>query len=384
MKTRISLVATALGLWTTITLSAQNPAPAGAQAQGQQSQGQQAQAQKSDAVAGGLSPAQQRLFPKAANAPDIKFEVVPNFMKLPPNVYMGEGIGVARNSKGHIFVNTCAQQTRNFEFDANGNFLREIGKDSYGNVFCHGVRVDAQDNIWVIDEGANSIIKYNPAGRATMIIGRRLEFPLEGLAPALKALDPAPPYVMNRPTDVAFDPQGNIFVADGYVNSRVIKYDKNGRFIKQAGKRGSGPGELTLAHAIAVDNQGNVYVGSRSDQRIVVFDNDLNYKTVYDSVGAPWSLCITPGPGKQYLYSANSNPDSQDSELHKVSGQLFKMELDGTVLGKFGGPGKEQGQFGTVHGIDCAVDNEILTSEIVTWRFQKFILHPTAAQGGKK
>lgn len=376
MKTRISLVAAALGLWAATTLSAQTQAPAGAQPQAPA--GAQA-----PASSGGLSPAQQRLFPKAANAPDIKFEVVPNFMKLPPNVYMGEGIGVARNSKGRIFVNTCAQQTRNFEFDANGNYVREIGKDSYGNVFCHGVRVDAQDNIWVIDEGANMIIKYNPAGRVTMVIGRRLEFPLEGLAPAMKALDPAPPYVMNRPTDVAFDPQGNIFVADGYVNSRIIKYDKNGRFIKQAGKRGSGPGELTLAHAIAVDLQGNVYVGSRSDQRIVVFDNDLNYKTVYDSVGAPWSLCITPGPGKQYLYSANSNPDSQDSELHKVSGQLFKMELDGTVLGKFGGPGKEQGQFGTVHGIDCAVDNEILTSEIVTWRFQKFVLHPTAAQGGK-
>jgi sugar lactone lactonase YvrE len=367
MNTRISLVAAALALWAAVTISAQTQAPSGAQAQ---------------APSGGLSPAQMKLLPKAANAPDIKFEVVPNFMKLPPNVYLGEGIGVARNSKGHIFVNTCAQQTRNLEFDANGNYLREIGKDSYGNVFCHGVRVDAQDNIWVIDEGANSIIKYNPAGRATMILGRRIEYPLEGLGPALKALDPAPPYILNRPTDVGFDKDGNIFVADGYVNSRIVKYDKNGRFIKQAGKRGSGPGEMTLVHALVVDNQGIVYVGSRSDQRIVVFDNDLNYKTTYDHVGAPWSLCITPGP-HQYLYSANSNPDSQDTELHKVSGQVFKMELDGTVLGKFGGPGKEQGQFGTVHGLDCSVDNEILTSEIVTWRFQKFILHPTAAQGGK-
>jgi sugar lactone lactonase YvrE len=374
MKTRISLVAAALALWAAVNLSAQTQAPSGAQTQAP------APAQ---APSGGLSPAQQRLLPKAVNAPDIKFEVVRDFMKLPPNVYLGEGIGVARNSKGRIFVNTCAQQTRNFEFDANGNYVREIGKDSYGNVFCHGVRVDAQDNIWVIDEGANMIIKYNPAGRVTMVLGRRDEYPLSGLGPAMKALDPAPNYIFNRPTDVGFDPQGNIFVADGYVNSRIVKYDKNGRFLKQAGKRGSGPGELTLAHAIAVDNQGNVYVGSRSDQRIVVFDNDLNYKTVYDSVGAPWSLCISPGP-KQYLYSANSNPDSQDSELHKVTGQLFKMELDGTVLGKFGVPGKEQGQFGTVHGIDCAVENEILTSEIVTWRFQKFILHPTAAQGGKK
>ena len=232
-------------------------------------------------------------------------------MKLPPNVYMGEGIGVATNSKGHIFVNTCAQQTRNFEFDQNGNYVREIGKDSYGHVFCHGVRVDAQDNIWVIDEGANSIIKYNPEGRAAMILGRRIGFPYNGMEPPVKELNPAPPYIFNRPTDVAFDAAGNIFVADGYVNSRIAKYDKNGRFIKQVGSRGSGPGQFTLLHAIAVDAQGNVYGGSRSDQRIVVFDNDLNYKTTFDHVGAPWSLCITPGP-HQYLYTSNSNPDNQD------------------------------------------------------------------------
>jgi len=388
MKTRfISAVAGALALSAAVTLFAQTPTPSGgAQVPAGQapSGGAQAPAGNAQVPPGGLTPAQMRLLPKALdNAPDIKFEVVKDFMKLPPNVYMGEGIGVASNSKGHIFVNTCAQQTRNFEFDQNGNYLREIGKDSYGHVFCHGLRVDAQDNIWVIDEGANTIIKYNPEGRVTMVLGRRIGFPYNGMEPSVKELSPAPPYIFNRPTDVAFDAAGNIFVADGYVNSRIAKYDKNGKFIKQVGSRGSGPGQFNLLHAIAVDAQGNVYGGSRSDQRIVVFDNDLNYKTVFEHVGAPWSLCITPGPGHQYLYTSNSNPDNQDMQLHEVSGQIFKMELDGKVLGKFGVPGKEQGQFSTVHGIDCRVPNEILVSEIVEWRFQKFILHPTAAQGGK-
>ena len=377
MKTcRVCCVAVAV--LAAVTLSAQTP-PGGAQPP---SGGAQAPPAGAQAPPGGLTPAQLKLLPKAMSAPDIKFEVVKDFMKLPPNVYMGEGIGVARDSKGRIFVNTCAQQTRNFEFDKNGNYVREIGKDSYGNVFCHGLRVDAQDNIWVIDEGANMIIKYNPEGRVTMVMGRRLGFPYNGMEPVAKELNPAPPYLYNRPTDVAFDAAGNIFVADGYVNSRIAKYDKYGKFIKQVGSRGSGPGQFTLLHAIAVDAQGNVYGGSRSDQRIVVFDNDLNYKTVFEHVGAPWSLCITPGP-HQYLYTSNSNPDNQDSNLHKVSGQIFKMELDGTVLGKFGVPGKEQGQFSTVHGIDCSVENEILTTEIVEWRMQKFILHPTKAQGGK-
>ena len=382
MKTHcISGVAWALALSAAVTLFAQTPAPSG----GGQTPTPPAGAQTPPGGRGGGGRGAAALRPKALDTtPDIPFKVVPNFMKLPANVYMGEGIGIATNSKGHIFVNTCAQQTRNFEFDQNGNFVREIGKDLYGFVFCHGIRVDAQDNIWVIDEGANSIIKFNPQGRVTMILGRRIGFPYNGMEPAVKEANPAPPYIFNRPTDVAFDTAGNIFVADGYGNSRVVKYDKYGHFLKQVGSRGPGPGQFNLIHAIAVDAKGNVYAGSRSDQRIEVFDNDLNYKTTYDHVGAPWSLCITPGPGHQYLYTSNSNPDNQDTELHKASGQIFKMELDGTVLGKFGVPGKEQGQFSTVHGIDCRVPNEILTTEIVEWRLQKFILHPTAAQGGTK
>ena len=93
-------------------------------------------------------------------------------------------------------------------------------------------------------------------------------------------------------------------------------------------------------------------------------------------------MCIGPARD-QYLYTSNSNPDSQNTPLHEVTGQIFKMELDGKVLGKFGVPGKEQGQFSTVHGIDCSVENEILTTEITQWRMQKFILQPTARKGGK-
>jgi hypothetical protein len=329
------------------------------------------------------TPAQMKLLPKAmvkGPVSDIKADVVRGFMKHTPSFYLGEGIGIDTDSKGNIFVNTCAQQTRTVQYDKNGTYVREIGKDSYGHIFCHGVRVDDQDNIWVIDEGSNMIIKYNPQGRVTMVIGRRDEWPMGGLVPTIPRLDPAPPYIMNRPTDVGFDAQGNIFVSDGYVNARVIKYDKFGKFVKQAGSFGSGPGQMNLPHAIAVDRQGNVYVGSRSDQRIVVFDNNLNYKTVYDHVGAPWSLCITQAPGKQYLYSSNSNPDNQNSPLHEVTGQIFKMELDGTVLGKFGTPGKEEGQFGTVHGVACKNPDEIFVSELTQWRIQKFNLSPTAAQ----
>jgi sugar lactone lactonase YvrE len=388
MKTRyIYGVAAALALSAAVTLFGQGQPPAGGgQAPPPEGSGRGAGRGAGGAQApggGGGGRGATSLRPKALDTtPDIPYEVVPNFMKLPPNVYMGEGIGVATNSKGHIFVNTCAQQTRNFEFDQNGNYVKEIGKNLYGNVFCHGIRVDPQDNIWISDEGANSIIRFNPEGtRVTMVIGGRAEFPFSGLQPPAKAADPAPHYAFTRPTDVAFDSQGNIFVTDGYVNSRVVKFDKNGRFVKDAGHRGTGPNEMILPHTLVVDHQGNVYVGSRSGQQILVYDNDLNYKRTFDTFGAPWSMCITDGP-HQYIYTSNSNPDSNDSEVHKVTGQVFKIELDGTPVGKWGKPGKQQGEFSTVHGLDCRNENVIYTTEIVEWRLQKFLLHPAGARGG--
>src|SRR6266436_9299156 len=202
-----------------------------------------------------LTPAQMTARAKARNVPEIPFDSAPNFLKLPPNLYLGEGIGVATNSKGHVFVYTRSQQTRLFEFDQKGNFVREIGDGLYGFLFAHAVRVDPQDNIWAVDEGTNMVIKFNPEGRVAMLLGRRQEA-AEGLlaTPAQNVpVPPAQPYLFNRPTDVGWDAAGNIFVTDGYGNSRVVKYDKNGRFITSAGTKGSAPGQLNLPHSMATD-----------------------------------------------------------------------------------------------------------------------------------
>jgi len=212
------------------------------------------------------------------------------------------------------------------------------------------------------------VIKFNPEGRVVMVLGRRPE-------PAEAAPTAPEPYRFDRPTDVGWDAAGNIFITDGYGNSRVVKYDKNGRFLKSVGSKGSAPGQLNLPHTMAMDAKGNVYVGDRSNSRIQVFDNDLNFKAVYDQVGAPWAVCITPGP-HQYLYSSNSNPDNNNSLIEAVTGEIYKMELDGTILGKFGHSGKKLGEFGTVHEIDCRNENELLVSEITAWRVQKLALHP--------
>src|SRR5664279_3228952 len=199
--------------------------------------------QFAQAPAEGLTPAQLNARAKAQNVQEIPFESAPNFLKLPPNLHLGEGIGVATNSKGHIFVYTRSQATRLFEFDAKGNYLREIGEGLYGFVFAHAVRVDAQDNIWAVDEGSNMVIKFNPQGRVLMVLGRRPE-------PGEAAPEAPEPYTFNRPTDVAWDAAGNIFVSDGYGNSRVVKYDKNGRFIASVGSKGAVSGQLNLPHTI--------------------------------------------------------------------------------------------------------------------------------------
>ncbi|HYR41551.1 MAG TPA: peptidyl-alpha-hydroxyglycine alpha-amidating lyase family protein [Terriglobia bacterium] len=308
-------------------------------------------------------------------APDITYDSVPNFLKLPANLYLGEGIGVARNSKGHVFVFTRSGETRLFEFDQNGNFVREIGQGLYGFQMAHGVRVDPQDNIWTIDEGTNVIVKFSPEGRVLMTMGRREEA-VEGIlatpAPGTPP-PPAQPYRFNRPTDITWDPAGNIFVSDGYGNSRVAKYDKNGRFLKSIGSRGTQPGQMNTPHSITADAKGNIYVADRGNRRIQVFDSDLNLLKIFDNVGAPWAVCITPG-AHQYLYSSNSNPDNNDSRQMAVSGEIYKMELDGTIIGKFGKPGKQLGEFSTVHEIDCRNENELVVAEITAWRIQKLVL----------
>src|SRR3954471_7386775 len=326
-------------------------------------------------LSAGLSSAQTKA--KAENVPEIPYDSAPNFLKFPANLYMGEGIGVATNSKGHIFVYTRSQETRLFEFDTKGNYIREIGEGLYGFAFAHAVRVDPQDNIWVVDEGSNMVIKFNPAGRVVLLLGHRPEV-VEGVP---QGTEPEP-YIFSRPTDVAWDAAGNIFVSDGYGNSRVVKYDKEGRFLKAVGTKGSAPGQLNLPHTIAADAKGNIYVGDRSNSRIEVFDNGLEFKAIYDNVGAPWAVCITPGP-HQYLYSSNSNPDNNNAQIMAVTGEIYKMELDGTIVGKFGKPGKQLGEFGTVHEIDCRNENELLVSEITSWRVQKLSLHPKT-NGGRQ
>ena len=333
--------------------------------------------------------------------PEIPFESVPHFLKMPPNLYLGEAAGVAVNSKGHVFVfsrgNTTgpaygAGAAQLLEFGPDGTYLREIGHNLYAWSFAHAVRVDKEDNIWAADKGSDMVIKFDPQGQVAMVFGRKQEASDEGTEPLKHPKPPLPPVdgQFRQVTDMAWDAAGNTYISDGYINSRVAKVDKNGKWLKSFGEPGSGSGQLNTPHSIATDAKGNVYVADRGNRRIQVFDGEgtfLRQMTIdvpFDyakaapaigkkpgmdatgtmSPGAPWALCITPGPN-QVLYASDSFP-----------GRIYKMTLDGTILGVLGGAGKQLKEFGWIHEMACPTENTLFVAELLNWRVQKLILHP--------
>jgi hypothetical protein len=339
---------------------------------------------------------------KQTSAPELQFDSVPDFLKLPAGTNFGEVPGVAVDSKHNIYVFSRSGATGGpayaptaaqlLEFGPNGQFIREIGKDLYGWAFAHSVRIDKDDNIWAIDKGSDMIIKMNQAGRVQWVFGRRKES-ADGDGPWEHKTPPDPPRVgtFRQPTDVAWDSKGNTYITDGYINSRVAKYDKNGDWVTSWGEPGTGPGQFRTPHSIAIDKNDNVYVGDRSNQRVQIFDTEGKYLREWkieippdfttkavngatptsgmSGVGAPNSLCITPGPNQVMFLGESTWP-----------GRIFKVSLDGKVLGVIGKAGRNLKQFSGGHALACPSETEIYVAESSNWRVQKLILHTTPGQ----
>jgi hypothetical protein len=343
----------------------------------------------------------------AASVPQIPFESVADFFKYSADMNFGELLGVAVNSKGRIVVLNHPGSatsgplygnatTQLLEFDATGKFVREIGKGVYGLGYAHSVRFDKYDNLWVVDKGTNAVVKFNPAGYVTMNLGRRPEGPDDPAEFYYHPVRPTwPAHVdgqFRQPTDIAWDSSDNIYVSDGYTNSRVAKFDKKGNWIKSWGSRGGGgpranenPGQFNTPHNIGIDRQNNVYVADRGNRRIQVFDTDGNFlrmihlnapydksrRPVLGNMPAnrpdetqPWTICITNGP-TQYLYTSDQEP-----------GRVYKLSLDGKILGMFGESGRDTNQFNWIHAIACPSDEVLYVADMNNWRIQKILLRP--------
>jgi hypothetical protein len=353
--------------------------------------------------------------PEPLNVPKIPFDSMPDYFKYPNTMNLGEVLGVAVNSKGRVLILNHPGSgtsgplygnatTQLLEFDEAGKFAREIGHGVYGLGYAHGVRYDKYDNLWVVDKGTNSVMRFNSAGYVTMNLGRRPEGPDDpgefyfrgnGLGRGGNEGRPAPQHVdglFRGATDIAWDSDDNIYISDGYTNSRVAKFDKHGNWIKSWGSRGTGgqhanenPSQFNTPHNIGVDRQNNVYVADRGNRRIQVFDRDGNFQRFillnvpYDKkrhpvLGnpnpnppdetQPWTICITNGP-TQYLYTSDSEP-----------GRIYKLALDGKILGMLGESGREMGQFNWVHGLACPSEDVLYVADMNNWRVQKLLLHP--------
>jgi DNA-binding beta-propeller fold protein YncE len=237
------------------------------------------------------------------------------------------------------------------------------------------------------------VIKFDPEGRVVMVFGRKQEASDEGTEPLKHPKPPLPPVdgMFRQVTDMAWDAAGNTYISDGYINSRVAKVDKNGNWLKSWGEPGDQHGQFSVPHSIAVDSKGNVYVADRGNRRIQVFDGDGNFlrqitidvpfdenarpaigakpvQTVSGNgtmqAGSPWAICITPGP-HPVIFSSDAYP-----------GRIYKLDMDGKVLGYLGESGKQLKQFGWIHEIACPSENELYVAELLNWRVQKLILKP--------
>ena len=343
-----------------------------------------------------ISTKQQQAEQDALDAKTPKLNYTEDVLQLiVPGMTMGETVGVDVNSQNHIFVysrtnpqgiargGTAAML---WEFDQNGKFVKEWGPHNYAASFAHSVRVDKNDNVWQVDEGSGMIVKYNPQavpieqfGRTPEAIdyleaslekqgrgfegeARREEHPVE----MVKRLHPDGGVgTFNRPTDVSWDSAGNVFVTDGYGNSRVVKIAPGGHWLKWVGTWGTGPNQFNIVHSVAVDSKDNIYAADRNNHRIQVYDDDLNFKKSITGIGAPWGVCIprADASGKQYIFSSDG-----------TSGRLYKIDLDsGKVVGwaqtSLGRGEDDAGRL--VHEIGCKDPNVVYLGSAILWNVTK-------------
>jgi DNA-binding beta-propeller fold protein YncE len=361
--------------------------------------------------------------PFAQSVRELNYDANADLLTLPS---YGEVAGIATNSRGHVFVYartghavaTLGDErtfyhggSRLFQFDPSGKLVKEIGQGVYAVNFAQQVRVDPQDNVWIVDSGSNQVVKFDADGRFLLVLGRKPEnitlragagMPARQIDVMPEAASAAggrpstgsgqaaaeggrgggfggrgggapgagiPGDSFNRPADVTWDRAGNIYVADGFgPNNRIAKFTKDGNFVKSWGQTGSAQGQFNRIRGIASDAAGNIYVADAGNNRIQVFDGEGTFKSQITGIGTPQAICVSGG-ATQYLYSSNSNdPESMDN------GEIYKVQLNGQVVGKFGKAGKLPKEFGIVNAIDCRTENDLWVGEVWNWRAQKVTL----------
>jgi sugar lactone lactonase YvrE len=286
------------------------------------------------------------------NAPRLDYVAVPNPLTLPGGVTMGAAASVAFDSNGHLFVLNRGPQPL-VEFDPNGQFIRAFGEGLF--VRTHGFHIDGERNLWVTDVGAHVVVKLNPQGQVLLTLGTKGE--------AGEWNEAAQSRRLNQPNDVAIGANGDVFIVQGHTpgekgDPRVLRFDRTGKFIQSWGGKGKEAGRFEVAHGIAIDAKGLLWVADRENQRIQIFTADGKFVRDLKYAGLPCGLDI----GADAIYMVNG-----------FAGQIVKLDLKGSVLAAVGKPGKGVGEFGEAHFIARSPKGELFVADTVNGTVQKFV-----------
>jgi len=276
-------------------------------------------------------------------AAEPAYTPVPDFPQLPTDLELGAATGVEMDREGNLLV-FHRNKTPILVLTPEGKFLRSFGADFFDS--AHGLRCDPEGAIWTTDNKNHTVIKFSPVGEALLTLGKR---DVEG----------ADTSHFNKPADIAFAKNGNIFIADGYGNSRVVRTNPKGEFEFAWGEKGSGKSQFDLPHAIRIDSKGLVYVGDRENDRIQVFDQNGKFIRLFGGF-APFGMHITPDD-RLFIADGRAN-------------EVLVMTLEGEILHRFGSKGSKSGQFNMPHGIAVDKDGAIYVAEVNNKRIQKFVL----------
>ena len=268
---------------------------------------------------------------------NIRFGEEPDTM--PDGWKFGRVSSVATDGNGEVYVFQRGPKADPIVvFDSKGKYLRSWGKGMFGQ--AHGMRVDRNGHVWVTDNGDHQVMKFNRTGELLLKLGVR------GTAGTDSK-------TFNKPTDIAFAPNGDFYVSDGYGNSRVVKFSKDGKYLTDWGKRGTGPGEFNLPHSVAVDSKGLVYVSDRENNRIQIFDPNGKFLREWTHLGSTQNIFITP-KDEMWVITYRNNVEIRTYDT--LSGRVMKVDLpSGRILGSMESPG---------HWIDVSRAGEIFIGSL--------------------
>ena len=286
----------------------------------------------------------------------LDYVAVPDAVTLPPGAQMGAPAAVAFDSRGHLYVLSRGTLAL-WEFDPEGRFVRSFGEGL--TTRSHGLHIDDEGNFWITDVGSHTVLKIGADGQVLMTLGVKGEAGVWDEGTGSRRL--------NQPNDVTVTRAGDVFVAQGHTpgaqgDPRVLRFDRNGKLVRSWGGKGTGPGTFDVAHGIAVDAKGLVWVMDRENQRIQIFDADGGFVRQLTYAGLPCGVDI----GSDAIYMVNG-----------FAGQIVKLDLDGTPVAAVGRPGKGLGEFGEAHFIAVSPKGELFVADTVSRVLHKFVPSPS-------